>query len=127
MSQATVGDDEIYIAMLRDITDRKARRDELKHMALYDALTDLPNRTLLHDRLDHALRACEREKSQLLHLVQQSSRAHDCAGTEQVVHVRIEDAGRDEVQSEGAQVIDDRVAGVVAALKADDQVACLAR
>jgi diguanylate cyclase (GGDEF)-like protein/PAS domain S-box-containing protein len=65
MSQATVDDDDIYIALLRDITDRKAHQDELQHMALYDSLTDLPNRTLLRDRLDHALHICEREKSQL--------------------------------------------------------------
>lgn len=65
MSTATVDDDEIYVATLRDITERKARQDELQHMALYDALTDLPNRTLLRDRLDHALHICQREKTQL--------------------------------------------------------------
>lgn len=65
MTQATVDDDEIYIAMLRDITERKAHQDELQHMALYDTLTDLPNRTLLRDRLDHTLHICQREKTQL--------------------------------------------------------------
>jgi diguanylate cyclase (GGDEF)-like protein/PAS domain S-box-containing protein len=41
--------------VLRDITDQKALEANLEHRALYDSLTDLPNRTLLSDRLAHAL------------------------------------------------------------------------
>ncbi len=36
---------------------------ELERMALYDALTGLPNRTLIHDRLDQLLKAAERTPS----------------------------------------------------------------
>jgi len=39
--------------------------DALAHQALHDALTGLPNRTLLHDRLEHTLRLVERDASPL--------------------------------------------------------------
>jgi PAS domain S-box-containing protein len=39
----------------RDITERKQAQEMLQHSALYDSLTDLPNRTLFTDRLQHAL------------------------------------------------------------------------
>ena len=39
--------------------------DALQHQALHDALTELPNRILLHDRLAHALRLVERDASSL--------------------------------------------------------------
>jgi diguanylate cyclase (GGDEF)-like protein/PAS domain S-box-containing protein len=39
----------------RDITDRRRLEEELTRQAMYDALTALPNRTLLGDRLEQAL------------------------------------------------------------------------
>lgn len=39
----------------RDISDRKTADARIQHLAYYDALTDLPNRTLLNDRLNVAL------------------------------------------------------------------------
>jgi diguanylate cyclase (GGDEF)-like protein len=39
----------------RDITDRKLAEKQVQFLAYYDALTQLPNRTLLHDRLGKAL------------------------------------------------------------------------
>jgi diguanylate cyclase (GGDEF)-like protein/PAS domain S-box-containing protein len=39
----------------RDITERKAEKEEVEHLAFYDALTQLPNRQLLMDRLQSAL------------------------------------------------------------------------
>jgi len=49
----------------RDITERKRIEERIKHMALHDALTGLPNRTLLSDRLQQALESAEREQEQL--------------------------------------------------------------
>jgi PAS domain S-box-containing protein len=42
------------IAILRDITERKAQQAALERLALHDALTALPNRSLLHDRIQQA-------------------------------------------------------------------------
>jgi len=49
----------------RDITDRKRAEEELHRQALHDALTGLPNRTLLGDRLGHALTAARRARTPL--------------------------------------------------------------
>jgi diguanylate cyclase (GGDEF)-like protein len=46
-----------------DITERKRAEEQIRHLALHDPLTGLPNRTLFLDRLGQALaRAC-RERS----------------------------------------------------------------
>jgi diguanylate cyclase (GGDEF)-like protein/PAS domain S-box-containing protein len=48
--------------VMTDVTERKALEERLRHQALHDPLTNLPNRTLLMDRLGHALvRAVRRE------------------------------------------------------------------
>ncbi|MBY0453687.1 MAG: EAL domain-containing protein [Burkholderiaceae bacterium] len=44
-----------YVSTLTDITERKAAEAEIRHLAYYDALTQLPNRRLLLDRLQQAL------------------------------------------------------------------------
>ncbi len=49
----------------RDITDRKVAEERVQFLAYYDALTGLPNRTLLQDRLAKALAAARRQKNKL--------------------------------------------------------------
>lgn len=44
-----------WVAVGRDITQRKTAEDMIRHLAFYDPLTDLPNRQLLLDRLQKAL------------------------------------------------------------------------
>ena len=47
------------VGTVQDITDHRRLEDEIQHRAFHDALTGLPNRALLVERLDHALRRRE--------------------------------------------------------------------
>src|SRR5207248_182691 len=53
------------IGMVEDVTERKAQEAAIAHQAMHDALTDLPNRALLADRLHQAIRVAQREKHHL--------------------------------------------------------------
>ncbi|MEA2325287.1 MAG: diguanylate cyclase [Thermoanaerobaculia bacterium] len=46
-----------WVAFLRDVTDSRNEIVALKHQAMHDGLTDLPNRMMLFDRLAEALEA----------------------------------------------------------------------
>ncbi len=54
-----------YVALFTDLTEIKKRERELEHIAHFDALTGLPNRTLLVDRLRQALVQVHRRKQKL--------------------------------------------------------------
>jgi diguanylate cyclase (GGDEF)-like protein/PAS domain S-box-containing protein len=56
-----LGQGRLLIGSLRDVSERKAETEALQHRALHDALTGLPNRTFLRERLDEAVRVGERE------------------------------------------------------------------
>jgi diguanylate cyclase (GGDEF)-like protein/PAS domain S-box-containing protein len=47
-------DGPLTLAFLVDITRQRASEDEIRRLAFFDQLTDLPNRRLLLDRLQHA-------------------------------------------------------------------------
>ncbi|MBI5007287.1 MAG: diguanylate cyclase [Nitrosomonadales bacterium] len=49
-----------YVGTLTDISARKAAESEIRQLAFYDTLTQLPNRRLLHERLERALTASRR-------------------------------------------------------------------
>jgi diguanylate cyclase (GGDEF)-like protein len=44
-----------YVALFSDITDQKMHQSQLEHIAHFDALTNLPNRVLLGDRLHQGM------------------------------------------------------------------------
>ena len=53
------------VESFRDITDRRIAEKTIRHMALHDQLTGLPNRALLSDRLGMALGRARRHSSGL--------------------------------------------------------------
>jgi PAS domain S-box-containing protein len=69
------GEPHFFIAQMQDISARKrmeatletllaertAALEVVEHRALHDGLTELPNRTLLYDRLTQAIRTAQRE------------------------------------------------------------------
>lgn len=54
-----------YVALFTDITPLKEHEEQLEHIAHYDALTNLPNRVLLADRLQQAVLHAERRNCTL--------------------------------------------------------------
>ncbi|GAC1438993.1 MAG: hypothetical protein NVS1B11_26560 [Terriglobales bacterium] len=52
-------------AIMRDITDRKIAEEQIRFLAYHDALTGLPNRVLVQDRLTNALAGARRRKSKV--------------------------------------------------------------
>ncbi len=54
-----------YVGVFADITHIKRHQQELEHIAHYDALTNLPNRVLLADRLHQAMSQVSRRGKRL--------------------------------------------------------------
>lgn len=54
-----------YAALFRDITHIRENEERIKRLAYYDPLTGLPNRRLLADRLDLAVRHAHRQQHRL--------------------------------------------------------------
>ncbi|MDD0839814.1 EAL domain-containing protein [Curvibacter sp. HBC61] len=54
-----------YVALFADVTSIRVQQERLEHIAHFDALTNLPNRLLLSDRLRQAMVQCRRSQQSL--------------------------------------------------------------
>lgn len=67
LSISTVYDDggrpHKYVGVFSDITERKETEKELRRLAYFDALTGLPNRVMLYDRLEQAVLSAKRNNN----------------------------------------------------------------
>jgi diguanylate cyclase (GGDEF)-like protein/PAS domain S-box-containing protein len=50
----------VHLAVSRDITERRLMQEQVRHLAFHDALTNLPNRRLLLDRMAQTMAASKR-------------------------------------------------------------------
>jgi diguanylate cyclase (GGDEF)-like protein/PAS domain S-box-containing protein len=55
------GEHTLYVLVLNDITEQKRAEQELRYLANFDPLTNLPNRTLLAERLSRAIVRARRQ------------------------------------------------------------------
>lgn len=63
LTSIPMGDRQVLYTVWRDITDRRKDEETIRRQAFYDALTGLPNRVLLHDRLEQAVIHANRFKT----------------------------------------------------------------
>ncbi|WP_353537569.1 EAL domain-containing protein [Colwellia sp. KU-HH00111] len=54
-----------YVCVFTDISAQKSAEKELRYLANYDHLTDLPNRSLLLERIKHAMQSSDRLNSSI--------------------------------------------------------------
>lgn len=66
-----------YIGHLSDIAERRKMDERLRHLTQHDSLTDLPNRTLLADRLAQALSNARRYERSLALIAIDIARFHN--------------------------------------------------
>ena len=65
VAQIHRGGDTFFSAFIRDISDRKVAEERIQHLAHFDSLTGLPNRTQLNDHLRFALSLAKRSNGHL--------------------------------------------------------------
>jgi diguanylate cyclase (GGDEF)-like protein/PAS domain S-box-containing protein len=66
LSSIQIGNERVFTAVIRDITEQVENVERIQHMANHDALTGLPNRQLFTDRLMHATKLAKRNDKPLV-------------------------------------------------------------
>jgi diguanylate cyclase (GGDEF)-like protein/PAS domain S-box-containing protein len=59
------GEVQHYVSLFSDITELKKHQQQLEHLAHFDVLTDLPNRAMLSEFLQHSMEQEQRRESNL--------------------------------------------------------------
>lgn len=62
VTKFNLGDDEQIISLVQEVTELKAKTEALEYQAMHDDLTGLPNRSLMHERLTHAICNAQRDQ-----------------------------------------------------------------
>ena len=77
VSEMMLGGHRYFIGITRDITDRKRAEKKIAHLAHYDYLTDLPNRALFLDVLNHSICSGQTQQAQSGRPVSRSGRVQE--------------------------------------------------
>jgi PAS domain S-box-containing protein len=70
-----------YVALMSDISERKAAEERMTYLAQHDLLTGLPNRMLFQDRLQQAISYAERQRTSVALLFMDLDRFKDVNDT----------------------------------------------
>ncbi|BBI98371.1 hypothetical protein FGKAn22_00640 [Ferrigenium kumadai] len=62
ISEMVLGGQKYFVGIVRDITERKLAEQKIAHLAHYDYLTDLPNRALFLNCLEHSMLLAKRNR-----------------------------------------------------------------
>ncbi|TAK89866.1 MAG: EAL domain-containing protein [Burkholderiaceae bacterium] len=65
ISSIAISGQQHFLALVRDVTDRRRLQDHIHHLAYHDALTGLPNRAMFSRTLNHVLARARRQNKQL--------------------------------------------------------------